>query len=171
MMVPIGMDFCGSAKSPERFEPAMIPVKRGGHEMNVSQVFAGNLRRRAVYCTRGAPFAPLWRRGRGQALTRTNAGVLITKGPAKGTPPSTTTTTTRRENILASRASSILHLPTGIPPGASLAHPRYEPKASGPRRGDGDGRGRRFPERDPSAFRAGIGAWRRGSASTSASAR
>ena len=27
IMVPIGMDFCGSAKSPERLEPAIMPEK------------------------------------------------------------------------------------------------------------------------------------------------
>ena len=27
IIVPIGIDFCGSAKSPERFEPAIIPAK------------------------------------------------------------------------------------------------------------------------------------------------
>lgn len=26
-IVPIGMDFCASAKSPERFEPAIIPAR------------------------------------------------------------------------------------------------------------------------------------------------
>lgn len=28
-MVPVGMDFCASAKSPERFDPAIIPVTEG----------------------------------------------------------------------------------------------------------------------------------------------
>ena len=28
IIVPIGIDFCGSAKSPERFEPAIIPTNR-----------------------------------------------------------------------------------------------------------------------------------------------
>lgn len=27
-MVPIGIDFCASLKSPDRFDPAMIPRKR-----------------------------------------------------------------------------------------------------------------------------------------------
>ena len=26
--VPIGIDFCASAKSPDRFEPAMIPMNK-----------------------------------------------------------------------------------------------------------------------------------------------
>jgi len=27
-IVPTGMDFCASAKSPDRFDPAMIPVEK-----------------------------------------------------------------------------------------------------------------------------------------------
>ena len=26
-IVPTGIDFCGSAKSPDRFDPAMIPIR------------------------------------------------------------------------------------------------------------------------------------------------
>lgn len=33
MIVPMGMDFCASRRSPDRFDPAMIPVKhkKRGH--------------------------------------------------------------------------------------------------------------------------------------------
>ena len=30
IIVPIGIDFCGSAKSPDRFEPAIIPARYKG---------------------------------------------------------------------------------------------------------------------------------------------
>lgn len=29
-MVPVGMDFCASLRSPDRFEPAMMPVETEG---------------------------------------------------------------------------------------------------------------------------------------------
>lgn len=31
-IVPMGMDFWASLKSPDRFEPAMIPGRGGGHK-------------------------------------------------------------------------------------------------------------------------------------------
>ena len=30
-IVPTGIDFCGSAKSPDRFDPAMIPIREKTH--------------------------------------------------------------------------------------------------------------------------------------------
>lgn len=37
-IVPMGMDFWASLKSPDRFEPAMIPA-RGGHNRNQTYLF------------------------------------------------------------------------------------------------------------------------------------
>lgn len=41
-MVPMGMDFWASRKSPDRFDPAMIPGGGGGQQQEIKHEIFGN---------------------------------------------------------------------------------------------------------------------------------